>query len=60
MKTLQYLAISMSIFISGILSTHAACDGWFSFGSDCETKPVYCQNGECTLANGVTATATAV
>lgn len=45
------------LLIIGILlpmhSTFADCSGWFSFGT-CEVRPPICNDGSCTLSNGVT------
>lgn len=40
-------------FISFSDQIFAACDGWFSFASSCETKIPVCSDGKCNLDQGV-------
>lgn len=60
MKSLKYLLISLSIFAFWLSHAFADCNGWFSFSSNCDVKPVYCQNGDCSLTKWVDATGKAV
>jgi PKD repeat protein len=48
------------MFILLLPTASAGCDGWFWFSTNCEVKPPYCANGECTLEKWVESAKTAL
>lgn len=60
MKISRSLILFFGIFLAWIGSIFAGCDWWFSFSTNCEVKPVYCQNGECSITSWVDATTQAI
>ncbi len=45
-----FIAIGFITFTDQIF---AACDGWFSFASNCETRIPVCNDGKCSIKDGV-------
>jgi PKD repeat protein/type IV secretory pathway VirB2 component (pilin) len=60
MKRFLLLLLALSTFTLWISLAFADCNGWFTFSSNCEVKPPYCQDGKCTLSGGVDAAGKAV
>ena len=48
------------MFMVLLPTASAGCDGWFWFSTNCEVKPPYCANGECTLEKWVESAKSAV